>query len=291
MALTGNEIRDKFIAYFRDKRGHLHLPSASLIPDNPTLLLTSAGMVPFVPIFLGQAAPTNPPRAVTAQKCARAGGKDSDIENVGRTARHHSFFEMMGNFSFGDYFKAEVIPWAWEFVTRTWLRKERLTVTIFGGDNEVPADEEAFQIWHKKVGLPAERIIRMPRKDNFWGPPGPTGPCGPCSEIYYDRGVEYGCSDDPDKCGIGKCECDRYLEFWNLVFMELFKDENGKFKPLASKNVDTGLGLDRVALILQKKQNTFETDLLYPILQEASKISGVKYTGKRSRNPRSKILL
>ena len=285
MALTGNEIRDKFIAYFRDKHGHLHLPSASLIPDNPTLLLTSAGMVPFVPIFLGQAAPTKPPRAVTAQKCARAGGKDSDIENVGRTARHHSFFEMMGNFSFGDYFKAEVIPWAWEFVTgesELWLDKDRLTVTIFGGDNEVPADEEAFQIWHKKVGLPAERIIRMPRKDNFWGPPGPTGPCGPCSEIYYDRGAKYGCSDDPNKCGIGKCECDRYLEFWNLVFMELFKDENGKFKPLASKNVDTGLGLDRVALILQKANNTFETDLLYPILEAAADICRCKYEKGRS---------
>ncbi len=281
MHLTGNEIRDKFIAYFRDKRGHLHLPSASLIPDNPTLLLTSAGMVPFVPIFLGQAAPTNPPRAVTAQKCARAGGKDSDIENVGRTARHHSFFEMMGNFSFGDYFKAEVIPWAWEFVTGDLkLESDRLTVTIFGGDDEIPADEEAFQIWNKKVGVPADRIIRMSRKDNFWGPPGPTGPCGPCSEIYYDRGAEYGCSEDPAKCGIGKCECSRYLEFWNLVFMELFKDETGKFKPLASKNVDTGLGLDRVALILQKKNNTFETDLLYPILQEASKISGVKYSGE-----------
>jgi len=291
MALTGNEIREKFIAYFRDKRGHLHLPSASLIPDNPTLLLTSAGMVPFVPIFLGQAAATNPPRVVTAQKCARAGGKDSDIENVGRTARHHSFFEMLGNFSFGDYFKAEVIPWAWEFVTtELGLEGDRLSVTIFGGDDELPADEEAFQIWHKKVGLPVERIVRMSRKDNFWGPPGPTGPCGPCSEIYYDRGVEYGCSDEPGQCGLGKCECDRYLEFWNLVFMELFKDETGKFKPLAAKNVDTGLGLDRVALILQKKQNTFETDLLFPVLQAASKATGVTYGGSHEQDIALKII-
>lgn len=280
MFLSGAEVRDKFIAYFRDRRGHLHLPSSSLIPDNPTLLLTSAGMVQFVPIFLGQAPPTDPPRAVTAQKCARAGGKDSDIENVGRTARHHSFFEMLGNFSFGDYFKAEIIPWAWEFVTKDLgFEPERLSVTIFRGDDDLPPDEEAFEIWHKKVGLPPERIHRLSKKDNFWGPPGPTGPCGPCSEIYYDRGEEYGCNPDPEKCGIGKCECDRYLEFWNLVFMELFKDEHGKFTPLARKNVDTGLGLDRVAMLAQKKDNSFETDLLMPILQEVSRIAGVPYNG------------
>ncbi len=280
MPLSGFEIREKFISYFRDKRGHLHMPSASLIPDNPTLLLTSAGMVQFVPIFLGQAPAPQPPRAVTVQKCARAGGKDSDIENVGRTARHHSFFEMCGNFSFGDYFKKEVIPWAWEFVTKDLgMEPEKLSVTIFKGDEQNPPDEEAFEIWHKTVGVPRERIYRMSRKDNFWGPPGPTGPCGPCSEIYYDRGEKYGCSDDPTKCGIGICECDRYLEFWNLVFMELFKDENGQFTPLARKNVDTGLGLDRVALIAQKKDNSYESDMFFPILQEVSKIAGVNYSG------------
>ncbi len=285
MTLSGAQVRDKFISYFRDKRGHLHKPSSSLIPDNPTLLLTSAGMVQFVPIFLGNAAPTNPPRVVTVQKCARAGGKDSDIENIGRTSRHHSFFEMLGNFSFGDYFKKEVIPWAWEYVTKDLgLEPERLTVTIFMGDDEVPADEEAFEIWNKTVGVPKERIIRLSKKDNFWGPPGPTGPCGPCSEIYYDRGPEYGCNDDQEKCGIGKCECDRYMEFWNLVFMELFKDEAGKFTPLANKNVDTGSGLERVTLILQKKNNTFETDLFFPILEEVSKIAGVKYTGGIVKN-------
>ncbi|HEY9784625.1 MAG TPA: alanine--tRNA ligase, partial [Candidatus Obscuribacterales bacterium] len=284
MTLSGSEIRDKFVAYFRDKRGHLHLPSSSLIPDNPTLLLTSAGMVQFVPIFLGQAAPTDPPRVVTVQKCARAGGKDSDIENVGRTARHHTFFEMLGNFSFGDYFKKEVIPWAWEFVTKDLgLEADRLSVTIFKGDEQNPADEEAFEIWNKTVGVPQERIYRMSRKDNFWGPPGPTGPCGPCSEIYYDRGPEYGCSDDANVCGIGKCECDRYLEFWNLVFMELYKDENGNFTPLAKKNVDTGSGLERVALIKQKKVNNFETDLFYPILEELCKLANVKYTGGKPR--------
>ncbi len=280
MALSGSEIREKFISYFRDKRGHLHKESSSLIPDNPTLLLTSAGMVQFVPIFLGQAPATDPPRVVTVQKCARAGGKDSDIENIGRTARHHSFFEMLGNFSFGDYFKKEVIPWAWELVTKDLgLEPEKLHVTIFRGDETVPADEEAFEIWNKTVGVPAERIYRMSKKDNFWGPPGPTGPCGPCSEIYYDRGPEFGCSDDSTKCGIGICECDRFLEFWNLVFMELFKDENGNFTPLASKNVDTGSGLERVALILQKKNSTFETDLFFPIIEEVCKLAKVKYTG------------
>ncbi len=276
--LTGAEIRDKFISYFRDKRAHVHLKSASLIPDNPTLLLTSAGMVPFVPIFLGQAPPPEPPRAVTCQKVTRAGGKDSDIENIGRTQRHHSFFEMLGNFSFGDYFKQEVIPWAWEFVTKELgLDPERISVTIFKGDEFNPADEEAFEIWHKKVGVPTERIYRMSRKDNFWGPPGPTGPCGPCSELYFDRGPQFGCSSDPDKCGIGKCECDRYLEFWNLVFMELFKDESGQFTPLEKKNVDTGAGLERLATILQGKNNSFETDLLLGILQEICRLSGVNY--------------
>jgi alanyl-tRNA synthetase len=291
MTLSGSEIRDKFISYFKDKRGHLYLPSASLIPDNPTLLLTSAGMVPFVPIFLGQAPPTDPPRAVTCQKVCRAGGKDSDIENIGRTARHHSFFEMLGNFSFGDYFKSEVIPWAWEWVTKDLgLSPERISVTIFAGDELNAADEEAFEIWNKKVGLPPDRIIRMSRKDNFWGPPGPTGPCGPCSELYYDRGEQYACNEDQSKCGIGKCECDRFLEFWNLVFMEMFKDENGKFAPLAKKNVDTGAGLERLAIILQQKDNCFETDLLFPIIEVVSKLSGAEYGADKESDLALKII-
>lgn len=277
--LTGNEIRAKFVEYFKEKRGHLHLPSSSLIPDNPTLLLTSAGMVQFVPIFLGQAKPTEPPRAVTVQKCARAGGKDSDIENIGRTSRHHSFFEMLGNFSFGDYFKKEIIPWAWEFVTKELgLEKDRLYVTVFKGDEQNPPDDEAYDIWHKVVGVPENRIYRMSRKDNFWGPPGPTGPCGPCSEMYYDRGPEYGPETFDDYC-YGGADGDRYMEFWNLVFMELYKDENGNFSQLEKKNVDTGSGLERVALILQKKNNTFETDLFFPILAQVATISGVKYQG------------
>ena len=279
MSLSGAEIRQKFISYFRDKREHLYLPSASLIPDNPTLLLTSAGMVPFVPYFLGQAPPPKT-RIVTCQKAARAGGKDSDIENIGRTTRHHSFFEMLGNFSFGDYFKKEIIPWAFEFSTKELgLDADRISVTIFEGDDAVAADEEAYGIWRDKVGIPENRIIRMSRADNFWGPPGPTGPCGPCSELYYDRG--------PDLKDAAPSQDDRVLEFWNLVFMELSKDENAKYTPLAAKNVDTGAGLDRIAMILQKKQNTFETDLLFPILQEVSKMSGVSY----GANPESDVYL
>ncbi|MDX2105364.1 MAG: alanine--tRNA ligase [Candidatus Melainabacteria bacterium] len=282
MVRSGAEIRSEFISFFRDKKGHLHLPSSSLIPDNPTLLLTSAGMVQFVPIFLGNAPATDPPRAVTVQKCARAGGKDSDIENIGRTTRHHSFFEMLGNFSFGDYFKRQIIPWAWEFVTEHLkLDPKRLIVTVFEGDEEmgIGPDEEAYEIWHKVVGVPAERIFKMSKKDNFWGPPGPTGPCGPCSEIYIDRGPEFSTikNADPDKVDFE--DGNRFMEIWNLVFMEFFKDEHGKFTPLEKKNVDTGAGLERISMVLQGKKNTFETDLFQPILDEVCKLSKVKYSG------------
>lgn len=274
MSLSGSEIRQKFTTYFKDKRGHLHLPSASLIPDNKTLLLTSAGMVPFVPYFLGQAPPPAS-RITTCQKAARAGGKDSDIENIGRTARHHSFFEMLGNFSFGDYFKKEIIPWSFELVTKELgMDADRISVTIFEGDDLNPADEEAFEIWSNNVGMPKERIQRMSRKDNFWGPPGPTGPCGPCSELYYDRGPDL---TSPADLAAAEATGDRYIEIWNLVFMELFKDEQGQFSPLSAKNVDTGAGLERIATVLQKKRNSFETDLLFPILQDVSALTGVKY--------------
>lgn len=261
---TSKEIRDSWINFFTSK-GHKHIRSSSLIPDNPTLLLTSAGMVQFVPFFLGLKE-TDSKRAVTIQKCARVGGKDSDLENIGRTTRHHSFFEMLGNFSFGDYFKPEVIPWAWEYVTEILgLPKDKLIVSVFAGDEITPFDEEAYDIWTKKVGLPDSQIKKMDRKDVFWGPPGPTGPCGPCSEIYFDRGPEF---TDPDE---------RFLEIWNLVFMQLEKDEEGKFKPLAKKNIDTGAGLERLALILQNKPNTFETDLLKPILDTVSEITKTPY--------------
>jgi alanyl-tRNA synthetase len=243
--------------------------SSCLIPDNPTVLLTPAGMLQFVPIFLGYEKPPEPPRAVSVQKCARAGGKDSDIENVGRTPRHHTFFEMLGNFSFGDYFKEEIIPWSWDFITNVLkLDKSKLWITVF------ETDDEAFNIWRDKVGVSEDRILRKGKKDNFWGPPGPTGPCGPCSEIHFDLGEEYACSPD---CGIDTCECDRYVEIWNLVFMELNKDEEGNFTPLERKNVDTGMGLERITMVVNGFSSTFETDLLKPVLDKICLMTGKKY--------------
>lgn len=267
--LTGNEIRDLFLNYFKEKHNHTVIESSSLVPENPTVLLTTAGMLQFVPYFLGLEQPKfSPPRATTCQKCARAGGKDSDIENVGRTPRHHTFFEMLGNFSFGDYFKEEIIPWSWDFITNYLkLDKDKLWITIYNDD------DEAFEIW-EKTGIAPERILRKGKKDNFWGPPGADGPCGPCSEIHYDLGEELKCSDN---CSIETCECDRWVEIWNLVFMQFFQDVEGKQTPLKKKNVDTGMGLERITMVVQGKTSTFETDLLSPILDEVSKLCGVKY--------------
>ncbi|MBD5403351.1 alanine--tRNA ligase [bacterium] len=268
--LSGNEIRKLYLDYFKDKHQHTVVESSSLVPDNPTVLLTTAGMLQFLPIFLGIVkSPYDPARAASCQKCARAGGKDSDIENVGRTPRHHTFFEMLGNFSFGDYYKREIIPWAWEFVTEVLkLDKDRLWITIF------ETDDEAFDIW-RSIGVPAERIKRKGKKDNFWGPPGASGSCGPCSEIHYDLGEQYKC-EHPD-CGIDTCECDRWVEIWNLVFTELYQDEEGNQSPLESKNVDTGMGLERITMVCQGVASTFETDLLKPIMDEVSKMCGVPY--------------
>lgn len=268
--LTGNQIRDLFLDFFEKKHNHKIVESSSLVPDNPTVLLTTAGMLQFMPYYLGlETPPFDPPRATSCQKCARAGGKDSDIENVGRTPRHHTFFEMLGNFAFGDYFKKEIIPWAWEFVTEYLkLDKNRLWVTIYKDD------DESFDIWTKDVGVPAERVLRKGKKDNFWGPPGASGSCGPCSEIHYDLGEDLKCSPD---CGIDTCECDRWVEIWNLVFTDTFQDEEGKQSPLDKKNVDTGMGLERITMVVQGKTSTFETDLLKPILDEVSKMSGVTY--------------
>ncbi len=268
--LTGNEIRKLYLDYFKNKHQHTVVESSSLVPDNPTVLLTTAGMLQFLPIFLGIVkSPYDPARATSCQKCARAGGKDSDIENVGRTPRHHTFFEMLGNFSFGDYYKKEIIPWAWEFVTEVLkLDKDRLWITIF------ETDDEAYEIW-RSVGVPAERIKRKGKKDNFWGPPGASGSCGPCSEIHYDLGEQYKCYDP--NCGIDTCECDRWVEIWNLVFTELYQDEEGNQSPLESKNVDTGMGLERITMVCQGVASTFETDLLKPILDKVSEMSGVPY--------------
>ena len=278
--LTGNEIRQKFIEFFRDKHNSTEVASSSLVPDNPTVLLTTAGMLQFLPYYLGlEKPPFEPARAVSCQKCARAGGKDSDIENVGRTPRHHTFFEMLGNFAFGDYYKKEVIPWSWDFVTNYLkLDPKRLWITIY------ETDDEAFEIWTKDVGVPAERVLRKGKKDNFWGPPGATGSCGPCSEIHYDLGEHLKCSDD---CSIATCECDRWVEIWNLVFTELFQDEEGNQSPLEKKNVDTGMGLERITMVVQGKDSTFETDLLKPILDKVSEMSKVPY----KQNPKTDISL
>lgn len=271
--ISGNELRKKYLEFFASKE-HLILKSAPLIPENdPTLLLVGAGMAPFKPFFTGKMNPPHP-RISTSQKCVRTG----DIENVGRTARHHTFFEMLGNFSFGDYFKKEAIAWAWEFLTEHLeMPVDKLWITIHTGD------DEAFAIWNEDIKIPAERIIRM--EDNFWeiGP----GPCGPCSEIYFDLGEERGCGS-PD-CAVG-CDCDRYLEIWNLVFTQYDRDEAGNYTPLAKKNIDTGAGLERIASVLQLKPSNFETDLLFPLIAHAAKVANVEYGPSNKINISLKVI-
>jgi alanyl-tRNA synthetase len=257
--LSGSEIRQKFLDFFAQK-GHQILPSASLVPEDPTVLLTIAGMLPFKPIFLGQRTPEFP-RATTSQKCIRT----NDIENVGRTARHHTFFEMLGNFSFGDYFKEIAIAYAWELSTEIFgLPKERIAVSVF------EEDDEAFAIWRDQIGVPEKRIKRMGAEDNFWNS-GPTGPCGPCSELYYDFHPERG--DDE----IDLNDDSRFIEFYNLVFMQYNQDAEGNLTPLKNKNIDTGMGLERMAQILQQVPNNYETDLIFPIIKTAAEIAGIDY--------------
>lgn len=266
--MKGSELRESFLRFFASK-GHTIVPSSSLVPYNdPTLLFTNAGMVQFKDVFLGlDRRPYT--RATTAQKCVRAGGKHNDLDTVGRTARHHTFFEMLGNFSFGDYFKKEAIEFAWEFLTRVLeIPKERLWVTIFQDD------EEAFELWQEIAGLSSERIVRMGEKDNFWAM-GDTGPCGPCSEIIYDRGPEYACSSQT--CALGVCDCDRWLEIWNLVFMQYNRDVDGNLTPLPRPSIDTGMGLERMASVLQGVESNFETDLLWPLIAAVEKITGRRY--------------
>ncbi|NWF60308.1 MAG: alanine--tRNA ligase [Fischerella sp.] len=258
--LSGNEIRTLFLDFYA-QRGHQILPSASLVPEDPTVLLTIAGMVPFKPIFLGQRT-SEFKRATTSQKCIRT----NDIENVGRTKRHHTFFEMLGNFSFGDYFKEQAIAWGWEISTTVFnLPPERLVVSVY------EEDDEAYAIWRDKIGVPEKRIKRMDANDNFWAM-GVTGPCGPCSEIYYDFHPERG--DD----NIDLEDDTRFIEFYNLVFMQYNRDAEGKLTPLANKNIDTGMGLERMAQILQGVPNNYETDLIFPIIKKAAEIAGIDYT-------------
>ena len=266
---SGDAIREAFLAFYQE-REHLRLPSASLVPDDPTVLLTIAGMLPFKPVFLGQA-PRPSARATTSQKCIRT----NDIENVGRTARHHTFFEMLGNFSFGDYFKSQAIHWAWELSTEVFgLDPQRLVVSVFR------EDDEAALIWRDEVGVNPLRIVRMDEADNFWAS-GPTGPCGPCSEIYYDFKPELG-----DQ-GIDLEDDSRFIEFYNLVFMQYNRDAEGVLTPLANQNIDTGMGLERMAQILQGVSNNYETDLIFPLIDAAAALAGFPYQGADSRQKTS----
>jgi alanyl-tRNA synthetase len=274
--MTSDEIRRAFLNYFEQKE-HRIVRSSSLVPQNdPTLLFTNAGMVQFKGVFLAEET-RGYKRATTSQKCVRAGGKHNDLEIVGKTARHHTFFEMLGNFSFGDYFKKEAIEMGWDLLIRQWgLPAEKMWITIYLDD------DEAFHLW-RRVGIPGDRIVRLGEKDNFWAM-GEIGPCGPCSEIVIDQGVEVGCGR-PD-CRVG-CDCDRFLELWNLVFMQFNRDSGGGFQPLAKPCIDTGLGLERISAILQGVISNYETDLFRPIFEEIEMISHIPY----GQDPRSDISL
>ncbi len=273
--MTGAEIRQKYLRFF-EERGHKVAPSSSLVPDDPTLLLTAAGMVQFKPIFEGLTR-SNFSRATSCQKCVRT----TDIENVGRTARHLTFFEMLGNFSFGDYYKKEAIPWAWEFVTEhLGLDASKLSVTVFQDD------EEAFDIWTKDVGLAAASVYRLGADDNFWSA-GPVGACGPCTELIYGPGERYG--GGSRECGVA-CDCDRVLELWILVFLQFSRDESGELHRLERTGVDTGMGLERTASVLQGVDNNFETDLIRPVLACAEAIGGVKFRASDKSDLSIKIM-
>jgi alanyl-tRNA synthetase len=267
--LSGIELRKKFLHFFA-QQDHLIYPSASLIPkDDPSLLLTVAGMVPFKSYFLGKAKPPRS-RVTTVQKCLRT----PDLEIVGKTARHHTFFEMLGNFSFGDYFKKEAIAWAWEYLTKELgLLPQDLWITVYKDD------EEAKRIWTQDVGVTRERVIPLGEDTNFWAA-GPVGPCGPCSEIHFDFGPERGCNSP--NCGVS-CECGRFLEVWNLVFMEFNRDENGKMTKLPQQNIDTGMGLERIASVVQGVASNFETDLLFPLIKDVAQLAGINY-GENEKN-------
>jgi len=278
--MTGNQIRKKFLDYFKD-RNHEVVRSSSLVPqDDPTLLFTNAGMVQFKRVFLGEEN-RGYNRATTSQKCVRAGGKHNDLENVGYTARHHTFFEMLGNFSFGDYFKEKAIEYGWDLLTNGYgLPEDRLWVSIYLDD------DEAHEIWNRNIGVPGEKILRFGEEDNFWAM-GDTGPCGPCSEIHLDRGEAYGCGR-PD-CAVG-CECDRWLEIWNLVFMQFNRDDSGTMTPLPKPSIDTGLGLERLVSILQDVPTNFDIDLIRPIITKTEEMSQRTYGASEADDVAMKVI-
>jgi alanyl-tRNA synthetase len=269
--MTGDELRKKFLQYF-EERGHTIVSSYPLVPKNdPTLMFTNAGMVQFKDVFLGEEK-RDYNRAVSVQKCVRAGGKHNDLEMVGRTSRHHTFFEMLGNFSFGDYFKKEAIQFGWEFLTDViGLPRDRLYISVFEND------DDTFNLWVDDIKMPRERIYKLGEKDNFWAM-GPTGPCGPCSEIFIDQGKDIGCREP--SCEVG-CDCDRFLEIWNLVFMQYDRDKTGKLTPLPNPCIDTGMGLERLAAVVQGRTTNYDTDLMMSIITEAARITGKEY-GKKN---------
>jgi alanyl-tRNA synthetase len=278
MVRTAAQVREAFLAFF-ENRGHRRVASSSLVPlDDPSLLFTNAGMVQFKDVFTGrESRPYR--RATSSQKCVRAGGKHNDLDNVGFTARHHTFFEMLGNFSFGDYFKEDAVAFAWEFVTRDLaIASDRLAATVFNGENGIPWDEEAARLW-KRVGIPESRIHQLGYKDNFWAM-GDTGPCGPCSELHYFQGNDIPCAEEAAgrECLGVACECDRWLEIWNLVFMQFErKEKDSPLEPLPRPSIDTGAGLERIAAVVAGKRSNYDTDLFVPLLARASELSGKTY--------------
>ncbi len=278
--MKGYEVRRKFIEYFSE-RGHEPVRSSTLIPENdPTLLFTNAGMVQFKNVFTGTES-RNFKRAVSSQKCLRAGGKHNDLDNVGYTARHHTFFEMLGNFSFGDYFKERAISYGWDLITNVYgLPKRKLWVTVY------QEDDEAFDIWNKNIGIDEKKIVRMGEKDNFWSM-GDTGPCGPCSEILIDQGESFGCGKP--ECAVG-CECDRYLELWNLVFMQFERNEKGDMTPLPRPSIDTGLGLERLTAVLQGVRSNYETDLLSGVINKIEELSEREYSADQSTKVAMRVI-
>src|SRR5678815_1356857 len=283
--MTGAEIREAFLRYF-ERHGHTRVRSSSLVPaGDPTLLFTNAGMVQFKSVFLGEER-RDYQRATTCQKCVRAGGKHNDLDNVGRTARHHTFFEMLGNFSFGDYFKKDAVAFAWEFLTRELkIDSARLCATVFTDDDDASA------LWKSVAELPDNRILRLGEKDNFWAM-GDTGPCGPCSEVHFHQGDHLPCLEEQAgrSCPGPACDCDRWLEIWNLVFMQFNRDASGVMTPLPKPSIDTGMGLERIAAVVQGKDSNYQTDLLRPLLGHVERLSRKPYGDEEEQDVSMRVI-